>query len=361
MKTTSYILLIAVALLSSACERNLDFEGPKDETANDFVINALAVADGALTVYLNRSYLVNKAPTQYYDYEHAVLWKDDITTDYVSSLYADRTAIINADVRAVVNGQDTYDLVLDTDKFYYTSTEYVPRAGDHIVLTASTSTKRLRAETVVPAKPQIEIVSYEVLPENPYVEVNGLENPTDTIVRLTCRIIDAGGNQFYRLRVRNENMFIQDSGTVYYEGHIPIIYYTYLMQDIYFSEDKLFVDSRLTKNFGGWPARFSNVFDNSLMKNGSYTFTIDSPKAIMNYLYLTGITNNKLPIIPKRVMVELQAVSSDLYQHLKSVQLYRITETDAFSEPVQVFSNAEGGWGIFGALSYDRHYIEYWE
>ncbi len=361
MRAIPYISLVLLALLGSACERNLDFEGPKVETANDLVINALAVADGALTVYLNRSYLVNKAPTQYYDYEHAVLSKDDITSDYISSLYADRTSIINADVKAVVNGQDTYDLLLDTKEYYYTSTEYVPQAGDHIALTVSTSTKLLRAETVVPPKPQIEIVSYEVLPENPYHDMNGLENQADTIVRLTCRILDAGGKQYYRLRVRNEGTYIFDTGSVHYVDKQPIIYSTYMMQDIYFSDDELFVDKRLTKNFGGWPARFSNVFDNSLMKSGSYTFTLDSPEALMNYPYATNVVMEKLPYIPKRVMVELQAISAELFQHLKSVQLYRITETDSFSEPAQVYSNAEGGWGILGALSYDRHFVEYGE
>ena len=43
MKASSYIMFIAAALLGSACERTLDFEGPKEETTNDLIINALAV------------------------------------------------------------------------------------------------------------------------------------------------------------------------------------------------------------------------------------------------------------------------------------------------------------------------------
>ena len=64
MKNIHYIILSLLVLVSNSCERTIDFEGPKEETANDMVINALAVADGQLIVYLNRAYLVNKTPTQ---------------------------------------------------------------------------------------------------------------------------------------------------------------------------------------------------------------------------------------------------------------------------------------------------------
>ena len=65
------------------------------------------------------------------------------------------------------------------------------------------------------------------------------------------------------------------------------------------------------------------------------------------------------PDIPARVMVELQAISPEYYRYLKSVELYRVTENDAFSEPVQIYSNVQDGWGIFGSLSSERVYIPY--
>ena len=63
MKATYFSLLLMMLVMGSSCERTIDFEGPKEETANDMVINALAVADGQLTVFLNRAYLVDKTPT----------------------------------------------------------------------------------------------------------------------------------------------------------------------------------------------------------------------------------------------------------------------------------------------------------
>ena len=146
------------------------------------------------------------------------------------------------------------------------------------------------------------------------------------------------------------------------------------MQDIYFSDDELFVDNRLSKSFGGWPAFFSNVFDNSLFKGTDRVFTLDSPKTSsrwyseyagynrsyeLNYWEKYLLKADEAPDLPSQVMVELQAISPELYRYLKSVELYRVMENDAFSEPVQIYSNVKNGWGIFGSLSYQRIFINY--
>ena len=352
MKATYFSLLLLILIISSSCERTIDFEGPKEETANNIVINALAVADGQLTVFLNRAYLVDKTPTQYYDYEHAIFAKDEFAYDYSQPNYSQRTAIINAQVKAVVNGREEFELYFDADGLNFHNKNYVPRVGDHIVVTAMQEQSQVSVETVVPPTPKIEVVSYEILNENPYQEVNGLINPADSIMRITCRINDTGGDQYYRLRVRSEDTEFVPT----WDGN----YYWYSMQDVYFSDDKLFVDNRLTTNLGGWPAYFSNVFDNSLMKGNSYIFTIDVLKAHSSLPYRDlELETKKLEPIPSRVMLELQAITPEYYRYLKSVQLFRVAENDTFSEPVQIYSNAIGGWGILGALSYDRHYIPF--
>ena len=350
MKAINYILLFSFALLGSACERILDFEGPSDEISNSMIINAVAVADTAFTVYLSRAYAVNATPSlMYYDYEHALFGSDDAATDYQTYAYYKKTAINDAQIEVNVNGQQTYAMVLKEDSMGYVSS-YTPKEGDHIVVTANEKGQELRAEATVPAKPKIEVVSYEVIPENPYMDVNRLVNKMDTIMRLTCRITDAGGAQYYRLRIRGER-------TDHYKTfNIPITYY--YMQDIYFSDDELFVDDRLTSGFGGWKPYFSNVFDNKLMNGGSYTFTLDTPKAGNTSGYMRILTanwNSEGPEVPPRVMVELQAISYDYYRYLKSVQLYRIAEDDKNAEPILIHSNVQNGWGILG----DRHFVEY--
>lgn len=366
MKSIYYSTFLILGLITSSCERDLDFDTPSEESKGIMVINAVAVEGSPLTVFINKTFPVGKTPRLTVpDYDHAVFFKDDIATDYVSKIYYDNTAIIDAQVEATVNGQQTYAFTLNQDKEYVC--DYMAQAGDHITVSASADGQVVQAETIVPAKPKIEVLNHEVLNENPYQDRNGLFGGTDTIVRLTCRITDLGGEQYYRLRIRSEQTDHYEIMTSFdMEKGVPI--YTtmvyYYMQDVYFSEDELFKDIRLTTSMGGWDTNFSTVFDNSLMKSGSYTFTIDSPKACNTSGYLRALTSHLSsdgPEFASRVMVELQAISPELYKYMKSLQLYQVSSNDTYSEPVQIYSNVQNGWGILGALSYDRHFVEYGE
>lgn len=348
-----HIMLLSLATVLCACERTLDFKGPEDEAKTDLTLNAAAIAGSPLTAYLSRAYTKGKAPSiQYYDYEHALFFKDDLTTDYLTDDYLAKTTVRDAEVTAEVNGQESYPMAYDGMAFCYTCS-YVPVEGDRIVLRAKADGREVSAEAAVPAMPRIEVLGYEVLPENPYQNMGGLVNQSDTIMRLTCRITDDGGENYYRLRVRSERKGTNLLGQMQF----------YIMQDIFFSDDDLFLDEHLTSNFGGWPAYFSNIFDNSRIEGANRTFVIDSPKASSGAGYMDSSKAHwgELPDLQPRVMVELQAISYDLYRYLKSVQLYRMSQDDRDAEPTLIYSNVDGGWGIFGALSYDRHFVEYGE
>ncbi|MCR4765114.1 MAG: DUF4249 domain-containing protein [Bacteroidaceae bacterium] len=370
MKSKIILILSCIVFAFSACEKELDFKGVTTEEANDIIINALAVAGKPLKVMVSRAYLVGKTPNlNMADYHHSVFFTNDESTDYQSNEYYLRTCIYDADVEVVVNDIQTYHLTLAADSLGFVC-DYVPQENDYIVVKATqqiengSRTVTATAETVVPAQPQIEVVSYEVLPETKYQMRGDLTYDSDSIMRLVCRITDRGGNQYYRLRIRGEMSGFTDKletvkGSGNYENNVDGRLH-YLMQDIYFSEDNLFFDSRLTASYGGWPEFFSNVFDNTLMKGTSYTFQVDSPKPIYQK---TDYTKNQLtpygePLMPQ-VMVELQAITPEFYKYLKSVQLYRITTTDAFSEPLQIYSNVSHGWGIFGSMSTQRIFISY--
>ncbi|MBQ6038244.1 MAG: DUF4249 family protein [Bacteroidaceae bacterium] len=364
MKPKFLIILLILALFSISCERDLDFSTPSEEEVGNIVINSVAVEDTVLTVFVNKTFPVGKTPRLVSpDYDQAVFFKDDLTTDYVSNIYYTNTAITDAEVKVIVNGEQTYTTSLTQTKGYVCG--YKPQPGDHIVVAVSAEGQELRAETAVPSKPKIEILNHEVIDQNPYQDRNGLYGGTDTIMRLTCRISDIGGEQYYRLRIRSEKKELYSFTDVYNDKEEYTL--SNYMQDVYFSDDELFYDTRLTTSMGGWATNFSTVFDNSLMRNGSYTFTVDSPKAgntsgiIRDWDWFAINWKTLGSDIPPRVMVELQAISPELYQYIKSVQLYRVTAEDVYAEPIKIFSNVQNGWGIFGALSYDRHFVEYGE
>ncbi|MBR1940732.1 MAG: DUF4249 family protein [Bacteroidaceae bacterium] len=357
MKVKLIIILLLMMLVGTACERTLEFDDPTQAAADDMAVNAIAVAGTPFKVYLNHVYLVNKIPPmQYYGSGSSIQMKDDGSFDYRSNEYYQRTAISDASIEITVNEQTKYQMSYDEDNFSYVC-NYVPDEGDHVEVNIIAGEQEVHAETDVPSKPKIEIISHEVIPENPYSQMGNLTSYSDTIMQLTCRISDIGGEQYYRLRVRSERTSYDRTSNGDY------VYYT--MQDVFFSDDELFVDKRLSSNFGGWQAYFSNVFDNTFMKGKTYSFTLDSPKAgnhsFTSYNPFSGELSKDGEIIPSRVMVELQAISPELYKYLKSMQLYRISPNDGYAEPVQIYSNVQNGWGIFGALSYDRHFVEFGE
>ena len=362
MRNYKYIIfLLYMGLACISCERTIDFVGNEGEAEEGMCISAVAFAGQSFVVFLNQAYPAGEAPSiRHIDPSSTTIMDDTDFADYQRNDYMVQTAISDAEVTAEVNGQQVYKLAFDTRSYAYMC-NYVPQEGDHITVMARLGNQELSAETTVPPVPHIEVLKTEELNDNPHRSVGGLEYNTDSIMRLTCRISDSGGDHYYRLRVRSERSgFIK---SIHNQGSVKVEVY-YLMQDIYFSSDELFVDSRLTTNFGGWPAFFSDVFDNTLMKGSNYTFTVDSPKVPYNGKGLGLITSNakeENPPLPPRVMVELQAISPELYYYLKSMQLYRVTASDAYAEPVQIYSNVEGGWGILGALSYDRHFVEYGE
>ena len=61
----------------------------------------------------------------------------------------------------------------------------------------------------------------------------------------------------------------------------------------------------------------------------------------------------------RRIEVELQSLTRDFYYYVKSCELYRITEQDDYSEPIQIHSNVTDGWGIFGGTASDGFVLHF--
>ena len=350
MKIRAIISLLALLLIGSACEKELDFKGTSEDA--DFaplVINAVAIEGMPFMAYLTNAGRADKSMVQsYVDFETSMYKRDNADLDYQNRDYLVRVAQMNAQVQLEVNGQQSYVMQANIGAFCY-ECDYVPKEGDRIVLTAQVqgSADVLRAEVEVPQKPKIEVTKHEVLDGNPYRYMNGLTFEGDTIMRLTCRISGGQSGKYYRLRVRSERELLTAVGI---NGVWSRFIRRYGGQDVF---------------FGGWPPFFSNVFDTHLFESGAYTFTVDSPKLPYttwnhpNQEVSPDATYSDNMPLPPQVVVELQAISEDYYHYLKAMELYRITTADANSEPFRIHSNAENGWGILGAMSYDRHIVEY--
>ena len=59
----------------------------------------------------------------------------------------------------------------------------------------------------------------------------------------------------------------------------------------------------------------------------------------------------------KFIKLHLCKITKDIYQYKKSIKLYNDNIDDFFSQPIQVYSNIQNGYGIFGGSIAKSHRI----
>ena len=378
MKYYTYIIALLLSVLSTSCERTIDFVDTSEALDHTLTINALAIEGSTLSVYVNRTYSITDIPLLpgTYGYEqinnYSVDWHPLMKNDFYKY-----TAVLDAHVEAVVNGSERYQLTLDADTKGYV-TDYKPQVGDHIKITATVGGEEAFAEATVPAKPQIAVVEHKIIQDS-IITDNQLS--IDTIMRLKCRISDAGGERYYRLRVRSERegYFYVRNGT---SGEVYSTYVNYRFRNDFSSDDPLFSRPNAINPDSLWGSWIGNYFYNTLAYttaftnntfNGrDHTFSIDIqkpyPYMFAVYMYPGSLDTfvdsdgrDKIEDayrISPRVLIELQAITPDYYKYLKSMEDY----VDSFNDKesvVGIYHNVQNGFGIFGALSYDRHFVAY--
>ena len=350
MKKLFVLLYAGLASILTACETILPLDMPESEEWG-ITLNAVASPDTTFWAYVTHCYPTTEAPNYAYeDFVDTEGWLEKATfRDYYrSSIWGPNnwfngkkayeirkeSTLTEAEVELTVNGETTYPMVYDTLMLRYQS-NYTPTIGDHLeVRINSASGEQTVARTEVPQPQKLEIVETETeLLENGEFIENLSAVANRGYVKMKLRLHDpAGEKNYYRLAIRgiHERPW-QD---------------TYYVWDIYLSSDPIFRDERLTSEWGAWPAFFSDVFDDSLMNGAPYEFEIKT--------YVLGSEDGADPIYE----VSLQSITEDYYRYLKSMQLYRISRSDTYSEGVYIHSNNEGGWGLLGGISGEVHRVE---
>lgn len=334
MEKLKFILVLTLLPLLPGCEEIVGFD--QGATSVDGVtINALAAGDTVFSASVSRAYPFYRMEAIGGD----VFWMyEGAQKEQYDLFFKDSAVIRDAVVQISVNDAEEYTMSYDPETFNYKS-QYVPKEGDKIAIRVETSSFPTAVSRIeIPQSARIEVVSYEKVysANNDNFVEGGLYDHMgkDTVARITLKIADpVKEKNFYRLKVRGYALSSYEDGEV-----------VYIHNDIFSSADIIFKDEQLTKEYRGWPAYFSNVFSDQLFNGREYEFTVESRlrkgTAGSNY-----------------VVVELQSITGDLYSYLKSVMLYRITPQDSYTEPIMIYSNIEGGWGIFGGVSTDRHII----
>jgi len=311
MKNIFYFTILFLGFSLASCEHIIDFDG--EIKSPKITINAIAVPDTIFTaVILKEVFFTDATPER----KNESLYKQ-----YV---------LDNAQALITVNGETTYRMNYNSENFNYESL-YIPKSGDKILINVNAPDfESVTTRAVVPTKNELQIIRSEVLYDKNYFELDDWSDmaATDTIMRITAKITNVANEiSYYRLIVRSISTVINANNNSV-SG--------YEISDIFTSADIIFKDARLTKRYKGWPIGFSNIFDNHLFKGKEYEFTVESRKRWGK---------------DQKVVIELQSISLDLYNYLKSTMIYRITEQDSYTESIQIYSNVTGGYGILGALN----------
>lgn len=118
------------------------------------------------------------------------------------------------------------------------------------------------------------------------------------------------------------------------------------VNDLFSSTDILFEDKNISVSHNGWPVFFSNVFDDTICDGASYEFTVE----------IRQRQSSDEDVVPY-VVIELQQISEAFYKYLKAIEIFNCSASDIYAEPVRIPSNVEGGIGIVGSLTGNRHIL----
>lgn len=302
------LLLLAVVTMSS-CEKILNID--ESEIAETMQINAYAVTGENFKLSLSGVKRIG------------------------SSMFI--PTIDNAVVEIEVNGVEVKDINWNTDKTECSTPTYVCKEGDKInVKVTAPNYKTVRATTIVPTSP----LDFEVLDTAKVYCVAPLVNQgsalvideyaLDSVLTIKMKLYDKPNEKnYYRLVVKS---VANKSQTIM----------TQVINEVFGSEDDLFADPYIVKSVNGWQPFFSNVFDDELFDGKDCTITVSSQ--------LRNGYN-------KRVVIEYQLLSEDLYHYLKSVQVQKAAATDIYADPIIIYSNVIDGVGILGAYNFARQTI----
>jgi len=291
---TLYIFIILIAAILTSCETTIDFNGK--DTNPILVVNSIISPDSAIKVHVSES---------------RFFLEDD--SKFVN--------LNNATVKLLINNVE-YEQLKPVQNGYYLGT-YVPKPGDKLKIIAySSKYEEVSATTeIIPANPVLSVdTSTVILEKTALLSYNYNQTTPDTIgftinnqFKINVNFNDPANVQnFYKITLKMK-VWLSDGTTQ--------------IGKYYFNSDDVV--------FGSTSESGINFY--------SYLYFNNTPSKSGNLFEPLTITKNEL-------IVELQSISKSYYLYLKTRDASN-TFVDFFSEPIQIFSNIQGGIGIFGSYN----------
>lgn len=154
---------------------------------------------------------------------------------------------------------------------------------------------------------------------------------TYPVLRLSVGFDDPLGQDYYELKVFRYGTIITYEPPNFFPdtilGFEEVFYY--------------FPSESLLSDLGG------STFDDELFEGRSYEIVVNIDSYyLIDFNEVPGDTNSPFFLLP-----ELRSISSEYYQYQTTLSRYQSSQGDPFSQPVQVYNNIDGGFGIFAGFS----------
>ncbi len=315
MKKINILTTLFLAITFTACEKEIEFTGKVSKPL--MVVNSIISSDSVISAYITKS---------------KFFLENDETFDNVN----------NADVSVYINGVFKEKMANTQDGLYQTS--FIPNQGDTVEIKATASgLDDVNSKTIVSYQPDIisldtTLKSMTITPNLTYSSVNGGPFTVDTTgysvnfdLNVKIKIKDNGSiNNSYRLEP--SLIYPNDSSKYFYSNSVYTTFDGILSENQNGVSD--FLDISGSYNMYG-------IFTDEIF-NGK-EFTVSCTIHCSLYYSLSNLHENYL-------YINLQEINSDYYNYLYTRDM-SINSEGPFSEPVQIYSNINGGIGILGSYS----------
>lgn len=319
-----YIVLI-LSIFLFACEKEIEFSG--NDVKTKLVLNGLLAPDSMVKINLSGSrFFLNDDSFKIINNATVDLWKDGIKIENLSN---------------VGNG-------------YYESA-YIIETGDNIQIKASCDGfESIECSTkIVPSTPIISADTINFKEEKLYYSYQLSENG----------VYETDSSSYYLLTNFNIEITFADLINIhnYYTIKVNMIYYfsngDSLSTDIkYDSDDLVFQTGNKQLSFLEDVDNIKSFyFSDELFDGKKYTLKLKANSQggiyVGNNQYEPDVENP--PITGKKISVELQSLSYDYYLYMKTLEAKSTMSKfmESFSEPVQIYTNVNGGIGILGSYA----------
>jgi hypothetical protein len=250
---------------------------------------------------------------------NGAIHKDSIISVHIGRSYgmldSDELQVVNNAVVELLDNSGNLVEILQYDQngMYFSPSGFKPAPSTAYTVRVSHPTLPTASATAV-----IPAASIAVFTDTARVVYNGEAD----MLRFSFTVTDQPGEQFYMLEIYNESYYLDwNNDTIWYE-YLEGFYRT----------------SPVLENSGDYDSKA--FFTDQLFEGGSQRIDV--------VLYYYPEYGNKL-------RARLTSLSKDLYLFYKSASLYEQATGNPFAQPVQVYSNINQGYGVFGG--YDAIWV----